>query len=164
MGAFAFSKLDGEIQIEGGTARIADLQAGGAIGNIQAFGTVDLKGPGAIDMKINPRVGPSVAGLLKGIKPIHAILGTAEGLLSLPINIAVSGPFASPKYAVVSQSAGEAVSSRGGKLVGDILDGVTFGGSSALLGALRPSGKPKEAAGEPQAAQSSGHPAAAAQP
>lgn len=164
MGAFAFSKLDGEIQIEGGTARIADLQAGGAIGNIQAFGTVDLKGPGAIDMKINPRVGPSVAGLLKGIKPIHAILGTAEGLLSLPINIAVSGPFASPKYAVVSQSAGEAVSSRGGKLVGAILDGVTFGGSSALLGALRPSGKPKEAAGEPQAAQSSGHPAAAAQP
>ncbi|MDG1957764.1 MAG: AsmA-like C-terminal region-containing protein [Candidatus Binatia bacterium] len=164
MGAFAFSKLDGSIEIESGTARIKDLQAGGAIGNIQAFGTVDLKGPGAIDMKINPRVGPSVAGLLKGIKPIHAILGTAEGLLSLPINIAVSGPFADPKYAVVTQGAGEAVSSRGGKLVGQILDGVTLGGSSALLGALLPSKKSEEAAAAPQAGTNSEKPGEASQP
>ncbi len=139
LGAFAFSKLDGDIRIEGGNATVKDLQAGGAVGNIQVKGSIDFKDAGAVDLSINPRVGPSIAGLVKGFKPLTSVLNTAEGLLSLPLNIVITGPLATPKYAVQSQTATEAVSSRGGKLIGGLLDGVTFGGSSKLLGALMPS-------------------------
>ena len=141
MGAFAFSSLTGEIQIEDGTATIQELEAGGVVTNLQAKGSVDLKGPGAFDIKINPRVGPSIAGLLKGLGPLHAVVGTAEGLLSLPINIVITGPLASPDYSVQSQGATEAVSSRGGKLVGTLLNQLTLGGASKLLNALLPSAK-----------------------
>jgi hypothetical protein len=144
LGAFAFSKLDGDIRIEGGNATVKELQAGGAVGNIQVKGTIDFKDAGAVDLSINPRVGPSIAGLVKGFKPLTSVLNTAEGLLSLPINIVITGPLATPKYAVQSQTATEAVSSRGGKLIGGLLDGVTFGGSSKLLGALMPSASQKD--------------------
>jgi len=145
LGAFAFSKLDGDIQIENGNATMKELQAGGAAGNIQVQGTIDFKGAGAVDLSINPRVGPSIAGLVKGFKPLTSVLNTAEGLLSLPINIVITGTLATPKYAVQSQTATQAVSSRGGKLVGGLLNEVTLGGSSKLLGALMPSASEKDA-------------------
>jgi hypothetical protein len=144
LGAFAFSKLDGDIQIENGKATLKELQAGGAAGNIQVQGTIDFKGAGAVDLSINPRVGPSIAGLVKGFKPLTSVLNTAEGLLSLPINIVITGPLATPKYAVQSQTATEAVSSRGGKLLGGLLNEVTLGGSSKLMGALMPSASEKD--------------------
>jgi hypothetical protein len=153
LGAFAFSKLDGDIQIESGIARVKQLQAGGAVGNIQVQGTIDLKDQGSIDLRLNPRVGPSVAGLAKGFKPLNSVLNTAEGLLSLPVNIVITGSFAAPQYAVHSQSATEAVSSRGGKLIGEMLNELTLGGSSKLMGALLPSPSGKDAAEPPTATE-----------
>ena len=139
LGAFAFSSLDGKIQIEDGVAHVKKLEAGGAAGNIRVAGQVDLREEGLVDLRLNPRIGPSIARFVKGIKPLKSVVNTAEGLLSLPINIVITGPLTSPKYAVQSQSASEAISSRGGKLVGGLLNELTLGGSSKVLGALLPS-------------------------
>ena len=139
LGNFAFSELDGEVDIVDGVATIHKLEAGGTAGNIHATGTVDLRGEGRLDLRINPRVGPRLASKARKLAPLAQLLETTEGLLALPVDLRVTGSFAEVDYAIRTQTATEAVGSRGGRLLGSVLDGVTGGSASKLVGALLPS-------------------------
>lgn len=135
---FVFSEINSTIDLADGVATIQQLDAGGMVANLSVSGSVDLRGEGKIDVRINPRIGPQVASKVKGLGPLDQLVSTTEGLLALPIVLRVTGPLAEPRYAVRTQNASVAVSSRGGALVESILDGVTGGGASRLLDTLVP--------------------------
>jgi hypothetical protein len=92
-----FHSFQGGLDVKDGAARLRDVRATGQAVELAAQGTVGLDG--ALDVRVNPRVGPRLRGLIKN-EWAQKVLLVADGVTALPIDVTVQGTVSRPRYGV----------------------------------------------------------------
>lgn len=93
-----FNSVVADVAIGEGLARIRRMEGSGQAANLEVTGQATLAGD--LDLRVNPRVGPSLAGSVEKIFAVGMLVRTVADFVALPINVTVKGPYDNPKYAV----------------------------------------------------------------
>lgn len=93
-----FNQFNGSFRIDEGWADIQEMTVAGPVAQLVADGKIGLDG--ALDVYVNPRVGPTIAERVPKEKYTQAFLGVVEGFTVLPVAVTVRGTTDDPSYGV----------------------------------------------------------------
>jgi hypothetical protein len=127
-----FNGFNGAIKIDDGWATIEEVIVAGPVAQLIGTGKIGLDG--ALDVYVNPRVGPTIAERVPKEKYSQALLGVVEGFTVLPVAVTVRGTTDSPSYGV-RPTTPEVLKDLGGLFKG-VVGGVT--GTAGAVGETKP--------------------------
>jgi hypothetical protein len=135
-----FDRVEAELTLGGGVARIERMQASGPRGRLLFRGSIGLDG--SVDVVVTPHATPALAKTVTRLRPVDWLLTTADGMRVLPIEVEITGQIADPQYKLRSrgQKTVEDMLRKGGGLASGTARGTTRtigSGAKRLGGAVR---------------------------